>query len=69
MGGRARTGRPMLEHSVGAPGLASYMTVFPVHDFGVIIAVNRRDSGNRIGMLIKLWKRFLTNRVAGWWAV
>ncbi len=59
----------MLERSIGALGLASYMAVFPVHEFGVFISVNRRDSGNRIGMLIKLWKRFLTNRVAGWWAV
>ena len=51
--GERRTGRPMLEHSVGAPGLASYMAALLVHGFGVFIALNRRDSGNRIGMLIR----------------
>ncbi len=69
MGGRAKN-RPT---DVGALHWRAWACqlhdCFPMHDFGVFIAVNRRDSGNRIGMLIKLWKRFLTNRVAGWWAV
>ena len=51
-----RTGRRMLEHSGGTP---SYMAIFPDHDVGVFIALNRRDSGARIGMLIELWNRFL----------
>ncbi|MEM7364268.1 MAG: serine hydrolase domain-containing protein [Pseudomonadota bacterium] len=54
-----RTGRPMVEHSGGTPGFTSYMAVFPEHDVGVFIALNRRDSGSRIGMLIELWNRFL----------
>lgn len=54
-----RTGRRMLEHSGGMPGFTSYMAVFPDQDIGIFVALNRRDSGARIGMLIELWDRYL----------